>query len=1085
MALLRNAACNLRTLCGDAERVRRRAVSVVSFGGVCSRGLGSCRRFSSAKQGAITENVRKKHHVETERSAKIVQLDYGNLVNMEPAALSALRRAFVGSEAFGAVAVVNIPGYGDLLQLAFRAGINLSLTDPEGRKKAAAVNNTYPGWSGEPGKETHPLQSSFLFNVKEEINGVHDPYFGKNIFPTTDFKQAFVNLACPMHEAALRVLQGCDVIMEELMGKEGLRWSKDGRSLHRLAKEGPALAGRFICYDSGFTREDSLLSLKDTVNESEAALDEVRHTKDGTILEPSRHGGGSFDFESTDKSPQKYAGHAADGLASMRSHATPVKSAGHAKDGLASMRTHSTPVKSAGHAGDGLASMRTHSTPVKSAGHAGDGLASMRTHSTPVKSAGHAEDGLASMRTHSTPVKSAGHATVGHQPTSASEKNVPGDYWLPWHIDSNFVTLIHKEVYAREEDATLAEEPEGAGVFVMNKTGDVTKLDCPGDALVVQMGAFAQIYAGGHMTACRHAVRNPLPPGVARFNYCNFWYAKWDTSCTVPRGREAKAVNTGWNAMMDSSYVGISMKQGFAAFRSFMTSPEARVQLQDSARFKELSALVPLPKTELSLDKDIIVDLLTDIRCPFSYLALVNFRNTLRKMAIQDRVLMRYYPVFLNPNVAKEGECLDDYLFREYGITKEEAHSEDYPLFQAGLKVGIKLNPHRRVVNTFDAFCVIDLSELEELQDEMVEELSRRYFVRAENISEESVLQAAAKSVGLRIYNGDMGRAIKDPDVRARVWRTYQALAPSVKEVPLFVVRERVSGHGAEVVGSRTGDEWEQILGNVLKKGRLMGMSVLGYRGDSIWLAHANPTSPVSMCFNAQHNHVPEGWQYTAADFERLDESDDDLMYATPRIGVTHLDEASLFALTEVYRRLFDSFHSLAVTPSILDLCSSWTSHFPADYCNQNDGSKMHVTVHGLNAEELKQNSSATHRHVQDLNKHPRLPWGDESFDCVTNAFSVHYLTKPREVFAEIFRVLKPGGVTVIAHSHRSFIEKCTRVWSREMYDGEGHALILRNYLLGCVPSGSWAHVQSVDVSPQHGDPLWIVVAVKSFPEAI
>merc|ERR1719428_82989 len=89
-------------------------------------------------------------------------------------------------------------------------------------------------------------------------------------------------------------------------------------------------------------------------------------------------------------------------------------------------------VKTAGHAGDGLASMRTHTTPVKSAGHAGDGLASMRTHTTPVQSAGHAGDGLASIRAHATLVESA------QQSVPLQDNSEVGEYWLPCHIDSNF-----------------------------------------------------------------------------------------------------------------------------------------------------------------------------------------------------------------------------------------------------------------------------------------------------------------------------------------------------------------------------------------------------------------------------------------------------------------------------------------------------------------------------------------------------------------------------------------------------------------------------------------------------------------------
>ena len=52
-----------------------------------------------------------------------------------------------------------------------------------------------------------------------------------------------------------------------------------------------------------------------------------------------------------------------------------------------------------------------------------------------------------------------------------------------------------------------------------------------------------------HLTSIRTSIRvhpffqqsifqvlNPVKPGVARFNYCNFWYVPWDTLCTAPAG---------------------------------------------------------------------------------------------------------------------------------------------------------------------------------------------------------------------------------------------------------------------------------------------------------------------------------------------------------------------------------------------------------------------------------------------------------------------------------------------------------------------------------------------------------------------
>merc|ERR1719329_818271 len=50
------------------------------------------------------------------------------------------------------------------------------------------------------------------------------------------------------------------------------------------------------------------------------------------------------------------------------------------------------------------------------------------------------------------------------EPSEVSAKDGEfGEYWLPWHIDSNFLTLIHKDMYIYEKDATRAPHPEGAG----------------------------------------------------------------------------------------------------------------------------------------------------------------------------------------------------------------------------------------------------------------------------------------------------------------------------------------------------------------------------------------------------------------------------------------------------------------------------------------------------------------------------------------------------------------------------------------------------------------------------------------------
>ena len=51
-----------------------------------------------------------------------------------------------------------------------------------------------------------------------------------------------------------------------------------------------------------------------------------------------------------------------------------------------------------------------------------------------------------------------------------------------------------------------------------------------------------------------------------------------------------------------------------------------------------------------------------------------------------------------------------------------------------------------------------------------------------------------------------------------------------------------------------------------------------------------------------------------------------------------------------------------------------------------------------MNKSELEENPVLTSFNVQDLNKNPKLPYDDGSFDFITNAVSVDYLAKPLEV---------------------------------------------------------------------------------------
>lgn len=72
-----------------------------------------------------------------------------------------------------------------------------------------------------------------------------------------------------------------------------------------------------------------------------------------------------------------------------------------------------------------------------------------------------------------------------------------------------------------------------------------------------------------------------------------------------------------------------------------------------------------------------------------------------------------------------------------------------------------------------------------------------------------------------------------------------------------------------------------------------------------------------------------------------------------------------------------------------------------------------------MNEFELSKNQQLTSYDVKDLNVDPVFPYEDATFDKVTCVVSVDYLTRPKEVFKEIGRVLRPGGVAMLSISNR------------------------------------------------------------------
>ncbi|KAL3163222.1 hypothetical protein ABBQ32_009624 [Trebouxia sp. C0010 RCD-2024] len=193
----------------------------------------------------------------------------------------------------------------------------------------------------------------------------------------------------------------------------------------------------------------------------------------------------------------------------------------------------------------------------------------------------------------------------------------------------------------------------------------------------------------------------------------------------------------------------------------------------------------------------------------------------------------------------------------------------------------------------------------------------------------------------------------------------------------------------------------------------LLGSTVLamGFGTSAVAASATSPTVETIL----QNPNFPETFPFGPEDFQRYDETPDTSFYSQPRF-VTHIDDGAIAALTAYYSKVLPP--SGTKDAAILDMCSSWVSHYPKGY----KLSKISGT--GMSEAELQRNPVLTDYTVRDLNKDPKLPYDDNTFDVITNVVSVDYLNRPLEIFQEMHRVLKPGGLALMSFSNRCFPTK-------------------------------------------------------------
>jgi SAM-dependent methyltransferase len=157
---------------------------------------------------------------------------------------------------------------------------------------------------------------------------------------------------------------------------------------------------------------------------------------------------------------------------------------------------------------------------------------------------------------------------------------------------------------------------------------------------------------------------------------------------------------------------------------------------------------------------------------------------------------------------------------------------------------------------------------------------------------------------------------------------------------------------------------------------------------------------------------------------------------------------------------------------SILEFGAAEESYLP-----NNVKFERHVGV-GLNEKLMNENPSLTSRLVVDLNKvvededvdsnELRL-LGAEPFDAIIMANTADFLTHPREVYKTAWRLLKPGGIMMVAFTSKNayadkFQRAQTMMWRN--YNDDQHMWAYGSFFQFSAGEG-WETLLGFDISPE------------------
>lgn len=196
-----------------------------------------------------------------------------------------------------------------------------------------------------------------------------------------------------------------------------------------------------------------------------------------------------------------------------------------------------------------------------------------------------------------------------------------------------------------------------------------------------------------------------------------------------------------------------------------------------------------------------IIEVWSDIMCPFCYIGKRNYEAAIKQFAHKDDVEIVWKSFQLDPSIEQDPDNptnVYQYLAERKQMRYEQSVKMHEGVVEMAKAAGLEYNFDKAVVaNSFDAHRVIQMAKTKGLGDAAEERFFYAYFTEGKDYGKESTLIELGKEIGLtetdvkEALTDDVFAYAVDQDIR-------EAQTLGVNGVPFFVFNRRYAVSGAQ-----------------------------------------------------------------------------------------------------------------------------------------------------------------------------------------------------------------------------------------------------------------------------------------------